>query len=200
MHKTLGAVLVSLLVAPTHGLAQTASERAESPLQRDAQTGAKSFGELRGVLLVGQTIVVTDVAGVNTKGEVAEVSAESLVLLNRDAYGSLRTTRFAADSVTQVRRTDTLWNGILIGAGVGVGVTVGVTQHLCGPDDPECSANAGGVLGLALVPASAAAGALIDKLIGNNLIYRPSSPRGPSVAVSPRIGTRGLEMSLSVHF
>lgn len=59
---------------------------------------------------------------------------------------------------------DSVWNGLLIGAGVGAASGYVWARHLCGSNDPECftiSATAG-VLGGAAI--GAAIGAILDAL------------------------------------
>jgi hypothetical protein len=82
-----------------------------APSPAPAQTVANSFEELRQVLKKGQTVVVTDASGQRTKGKVADVSLSSLVILIPEA----RT--FAEGTVTEIKATDPLSNGALIGAG-----------------------------------------------------------------------------------
>lgn len=166
-----------------------------------AQPAATSFEELPGILTVGQRIVVSDAAGRRTTGVVADVTPQTIVVRRRDEFGATRTETFDSQSVAQIRRTDSLWNGILIGAGVGVGVTVGVARQRCGAADPECSANVGSRAGVILVPAAAAVGALIDRLIGNELVYRGSSrASASSVTIVPRVGRHGIGLSVNTRF
>jgi hypothetical protein len=83
------------------------------PSTAQAQIVARSFDELQQILKVDETIVITDESGRQTKGKVAGVSAASLTILTPEKQ------IFLERGVAQISRTDSLWNGALIGAGVG---------------------------------------------------------------------------------
>jgi hypothetical protein len=68
----------------------------------------RSFTELQRILKVDETVVITDESGRQTRGKVADVSAASLTVLTPEKQ------TFLERSVAQIRRTDSLWNGVLI--------------------------------------------------------------------------------------
>ena len=75
-----------------------------------AQTVARSFETLQGILKAGEIVVVTEKTGQETRGRVAEVSTSSLVLVIPEKTGGLEiwTGRraFAADGVAEILRSD----------------------------------------------------------------------------------------------
>ncbi len=57
---------------------------------------------------------------------------------------------------------DSIWNGLLIGAGIGAGGGYLWGRNICGPNDSECFAIAGPVGVLAGAGIGAAVGAILD--------------------------------------
>lgn len=170
------------------------------PSPAPAQTVTRSFDELQQVLKLGETILITDESGRQTKGKVAGVSGASLTVLAPEQQ------IFPARSVAQIRRTDSLWNGALIGAGVGVAVYVGGLMN-CSANQWNCN-NARGAeqwipgspMTAWLAPAvGALVGALRDRAKGNEPIYVAAS-RQPAVAVSPWTGRKATGISVSLRF
>lgn len=157
------------------------------------------FDELSSVLRRGQTLVVTDNSGEETKGRLQEVSASALVLsVPNDATG--RHT-FAADRVMRIRRTDSVWNGALIGLAVGLGTGIVLVRGNCTAPDPECEAIVWAALGLPSIAVGTGVGALIDRAVGNGTIYvdRIRAPQR-SMTISPVVGRRGSGVRLSLRF
>lgn len=158
-----------------------------------AQAAAQSFADLQRILRVGQMVIVTDASGQETKGKIADVSASALVVL-----GSDRRT-FVDGTITKIRRTDPLWNGALIGAGLGGAlVTVGV-QSTRGRSDAFYLWE---FIGSWLAPAMGAiSGALADRAIGTGSVYlAPSRVSRASIAVSPSFARRGRGVLVSFRF
>ena len=131
-----------------------------APSPAPAQTVANSFEELRQVLKKGQTVVVTDPSGQRTKGRVAEVTPSSLVLFIPERR------IFAEPTVTEIRTTDPLSNGALIGAAVGTGFAT--WDYLIDPSEPGNAAIFTFAIGL-----GTAVGAGIDALVGRRILYTP---------------------------
>jgi hypothetical protein len=129
-----------------------------APRLAPAQPVASSFDELRQVMKKGQTVVVTDASGERTKGKVADVHPSSLVLLIPEA----RT--FVEGAVTEIRATDSLSNGALIGAAVGTGLAM--WDYLIDPSEPGNAAVFTVAIGL-----GTAVGAGIDALVGGRVLY-----------------------------
>lgn len=147
------------------------------PNAASAQTVVRSFDELQRTLKVGQTVFVTDESGRQTQGKVADISASALVILTPEA----RT--FVEGAVTQIRRTDRLWKGALIG--LGVGAIPGATAGLAGCaqyNSPACVT--GPILGaLVLGGIGAAIGVGIDAVVNKvgKVLY--VSPQGVLLSV-----------------
>src|SRR5258706_4113254 len=134
------------------------------PRPAAAQTAANSFEELRKVLKRGQTVIVTGASGEQTKGKVADVSRSSLVVRIPEA----RT--FAEGTVTEIRVTDPVSNGALIGAAIGTGLAM--WDYLIDPSEPGNAVVFTVAIGL-----GTAVGAGIDALVnrGGKVVY--ASPR-----------------------
>jgi hypothetical protein len=168
-----------------------------APGTAGAQTVANSFEELQRMLKPGQMVVIADDAGVETKGKVLDISASSLTILTPDQ----RT--FPNSGVAQVRRTDSLWNGALIGAGVGGGA-FGLGWLSCVYQDVGCDfwGDPGGFVTSWLAPATGAiVGALMDRAKGNEPIYRArSQPSRASFTMSPLLDKKKRGVSLAVRF
>jgi hypothetical protein len=173
-----GAVLLALLPA---------AARAQSP--------ATTFDALSGA--VGRKVVVTDVAGGKTTGKVVAVDAESITLLVTDWLDQRQQT-IARPLVSTIRKTDSVWNGLVIGFGAGLAATEIWTYQLCGPRgfDDECAAIVRGVGWTTFGAGGAAAGALIDKFT-TKLLYRKGVDR--TVHIRPVLGPnhKGIAVSLS---
>jgi len=153
-----------------------------------AQTVANSFEELRQVLKKGQTVVVTDASGQRTKGKVADVSPSSLVIFIPEA----RT--FAEGTVTEIRATDPLSNGALIGAAIGMGLAM--WDYLIDPSEPGNAAVFTVAIGL-----GTAVGTAIDALVnrGGKILY--GSPRQTRrLMISPVLGKDRQGVLVSVRF
>lgn len=159
-----------------------------APSRAPAQTVANSFEELQQILTKGQTIVVIDATGPRTKGRVADVSPSSLVVVIPEA----RT--FTEGTVTEIRTTDPLRNGALIGAGIGTGFAM--WDYLIDPSEPGNAAIFAVAIGL-----GAAIGIGIDALVnkGGRLLYAsPRRTRG--VTLSPLLGKDRQGALVSVRF
>jgi hypothetical protein len=91
---------------------------------------------------------------------------------------------------TQTRERDSLWNGILIGAGVGAAVGMLIAPPaFCGNNDSECAAIVRVAIGLPAIAGGVGIGALVDGLQSG-----PPSPQRGFGATRPRIS--GVQMSV----
>jgi hypothetical protein len=147
------------------------------PQGLSAQTIATSFADLQKLLKTGETVFVTDTDGHRTKGEVAKISLSSLIILTPAA----RT--FATTDVSEIRRSNSLKNGALIGLVVGAAVGAAGIAAMCA-DGPDCGPWLG--VGAESAGIGAAVGAGIDALVGKGgrVLYR--SPQGARrVRISP---------------
>jgi hypothetical protein len=166
--RRLGVTLVGVLLANGAG----------------AQPAARSFDELRSKLSASQTVFVTDARGRQTKGKVVEISGSTLVILTPET----RTLTDAA--ITDIKITDSRWDGALIGAGVGIGLAI--WDYSIDPNEPGNAAMFAIGAGL-----GAAIGAGIDALRARpgRTVYR-----SPRVAVLSVVGRARQGLSISVRF
>lgn len=170
------------------------------PPRVSAQTDSVAFADVRGLLERGDTVVITDSGGRKTKGALDEITDQAIAVVLHDNLGAERRV-FAAPTVAAINRTDSLWNGLLIGAAAGFAATEIFVRRECGPrgSDDECSAIASLVGWLTMVPGGAAAGALIDRAIGNQVVYRAPGGR-TALSIAPMVGRRGGGVSVSLRF
>jgi hypothetical protein len=167
-----------------------------------AQTPATTFSDVPGLVATGRRVVVTDENGRKTKGDVVQVTPSSITLRTRDRWGEEQRRVFEAESVRAINKTDSVWNGLLIGLGAGFAATEVFVWQSCGPrgNDDECAAIVTGVGWLTMVPGGAAIGALADRAIGNGaLYYKPERTRTP-LSISPMIGPKAGGALVSVRF
>jgi len=159
-----------------------------TPGRAPAQTVANSFEELRQVLKKGQAVAVTDASGQRIKGKVADVSPSSLVILIPEA----RT--FTEGSITEIRRTDSVWNGALIGAAIGTGLAM--WDYFIDPSEPGNAVVFTEAIGL-----GTAIGAGVDALVnrGGKVLY--AAPRQTRrFVISPVVGKHRQGALVSVRF
>lgn len=157
------------------------------PSAARAQTPSASFDDLRAILKDGQTVVVTDTAGQRIKGKLRDVSSSppSLVL----AGPAPRT--FPASSIAEVRKTEGVLNGALIGAGIGTGLAL--WDYLIDPSEPG-----NGVIFVVSIGLGTAIGAGIDAMRdGGRVVYRARS-QARNLSMAPMIagGRRGVRVSV----
>ena len=150
-----------------------------------AQTPATSFEELRTILKEGRTIVVTDASGQQIKGKVRELSGSppSLVI----AAPGPRT--FTEGAVTEIRTSDSLVNGALIGGSIGTGLAM--WDYFIDPSEPG-----NGIIFTVAIGLGTAIGAGIDALRdGRRVLYRPAQPKR-SLTIAPLAGRdrRGVQI------
>jgi hypothetical protein len=160
-----------------------------TPDLASAQTVANSFEELRQVLKNGQTVIVTDASGRRTKGKVADLpsSPSSLVLLVPEAQ------TFAEGSVVEIRATDSLRNGALIGGGIGMGLAM--WDYLIDPSEPG---NA--VIFAAAIGVGTAIGMGIDAVrAGGRVLYHPRR-QTRSLTISPLAAKNRRGVLVSIRF
>ena len=163
---------------------------------------ARSFEQVANVIASDERVLVTDIGGGDVRGHVVEVLPSSITLRFRDDRGIERTRTFERGTVSQIRRTDRLWNGLFIGLAAGFAASEMWVYNVCGPRgyDSECSAIATAVGWVTFVPGGAVAGALIDKVIGNQLIYRGSAASAVSVYISPTFSVTQAGIAGTIRF
>jgi hypothetical protein len=139
------------------------------------------FEDLQHKLKAGQTVVITDANGGETRGKLTSISSSSLEVLSDEKRAFEKTT------VREVRKIDSVWNGVLIGAAAGGAVAVVGFLATQGSSD---SAYGWAYIGSWLAPVGGALGGyFIDKQVGNGPMYR--APAGGSnlslmLAADPR--------------
>jgi hypothetical protein len=149
----------------------------------DAQSAVQSFAELERTLKVRQTVVVTDETGQALKGKVDKLSSDSITV---DGH------TFIDAAVREIRLSDPLWNGMLVGAAVGTGLAT--WDYLIDPSEPGNGAIFSIAIGL-----GAAIGAGIDALRTGRLLY--ASPRQkPEIQAQPVISKRQQGVLVRILF
>jgi hypothetical protein len=158
---------------------------------------AQGFDERK--IRPGQTVLVRDLAGGETKGIVERVDASRLIVkygvgLVQDPANPTKTlndTRvFAPAEVDRVRRPDPIWDGAVKGAAVAL---VPVFVHA------ECEGCERTGVNALLLGIGAAIGTAIDAACGPRTVYRN---RGQSrkVALVPVIGKNRRGLAASIRF
>jgi len=157
-----------------------------------AQTAAPARPDLGDLLSPGMTVWITDASGQEQRARIIGVSGDAVTT---SADGVSR--RLATNDIrrVEVRQSDSLLNGALIGAGVAIASGL----FLCTTTEPwqNCRDDVGPMLLFGAIGAGAGIG--IDALIrGRRTIY--AAHRGASVRVAPVLGRDVRALQLSVHF
>jgi hypothetical protein len=163
-----------------------------------AQPVAATFEELRSLIKPGETIYVTDVAGVTSKGRFAGFSvASSQLLVQRGTAPALGLSESDVNNIV-VHRSDPLWNGMLIGFASGAVpvALIGIGAGAPASAGEVAVVTAGyGVIGLLT-------GLLIDFLNKESVTVYVHQPRTRSsrVHLSPFAGKSAAGLRLSAEF
>ncbi len=157
-----------------------------------AQT-SQGLASLETALIPGTTVWITDSQGREEKTRIVSVSGEAVTT----ASGG-NTRHFLAADVRQVktRRSDSVLNGALIGAGVGVASGL----LLCSLTEPwaNCTDDVGPMLAVGALGAGAGIG--IDLLIrGRKTIYT-AEPGSAQLSAAPIVGRRAGGLQISLNF
>jgi hypothetical protein len=162
---------------------------------------ATSLDDVDTLIAPNQRVLVKDVVGASYRGAVVDAGESFLTLRYRDDDGIERTRRFELGSVSEIRRADRLWNGLFIGLGAGIVGAEVFVYKVCGPRgyDDECSAIASLVGWATFVPGGAVVGALLDKAIGNRILYSRAGSR-IRVSVSPVISPASQGVLARIRF
>jgi hypothetical protein len=152
---------------------------------------AHSWPDITRRLNPSQHVVVTDAQGSDVRGQLANVSPESLTL--RTDSG-LR--RFEAGSVARIRRDgDPLWNGLAIGAAVGV-LGVILPDNKCTGQPIRCG-DTQIPARVAFLAASTAAGVAFDAMHRDRtVVYQ--SPGRLTVRIVPTMSPGGMGLRVAV--
>ena len=97
-----------------------------------AQGTAGSFEQLQVLVKPGDTVSVTDAAGRETTGKIAELSSSTLILLTADARRE-----WTEDGVATIkqRRNDSLANGAIYGLAIGAGLAATLVAAVAAEDE-----------------------------------------------------------------
>jgi hypothetical protein len=157
-----------------------------------AQPAGTAPPDLSSLLTPGMTVWITDSGGQEQRVRVVAVSGDELTA---SADGVSR--RLTANDIrrVEVRQSDSLLNGALIGAGAAIASGL----FLCTRTEPwdNCRDDVGPMLRIGAI--GAAAGIGVDALIrGRRTIYE--ADRRASVRVAPVLGRDVRGLQLSVHF
>ena len=155
-----------------------------SVVSAEAQDVAGTFDQLRVLVKTGDTVAITDSAGLRVRGRLTDISPTSLGV---DVSGKRR--EFLQLDIDRIARKDddSLANGALIGLVIGAGLGAVVLGAI--DDGPD-----GGwvVLGSFLYGGiGAGIGVGIDALVrGERVIFAASPRSAPSVRFAPILGHR----------
>ena len=158
-----------------------------------AQTSQGLASSLETTLIPGTTVWITDSQGREEKTRIVSVSGEAVTTASG---GNIR--HFRAADVRQVttRRSDSVLNGALIGAGVGVASGL----FLCRLTEPwaNCTDDVGPMLRVGAIGAGVGIG--IDLLIrGRKTIYA-AEPGSAQLSAAPIVGRRAGGLQFSLNF
>jgi uncharacterized membrane protein len=152
----------------------------------------RTFGELQGRVLIGETITTVDQAGQKTKGKLLKLTDTTISLQTEQGPQTLT----GADlTKVQARRSGPLWNGALIGAAVPT-VIIGLAVAEWGCESGCAAAFAFyGALG-------AGVGVGIDALVkGNVTVFEgPASNTKAKLVLTPMLGRTRKGVLCSIAF
>jgi hypothetical protein len=157
------------------------------PATTAGQPTATSFSELRLILRPGDEVLVTDGDGRRTRALIRTVTDTSLEVL-----GTPRT--YFESSVTEVKRVDSVVNGMWIGAALGM------TAYVL-----WCSSTDEGCFWLLAAPGSGLFGALAGGFADyfmRKTVYRAALQKtgAGTITLSPLFTTKGAGVSMNLRF
>ena len=157
-----------------------------------AQTAERTEPSLETTLRHGMTVWITDFAGREEKTRIVAVSGDTVTATAGEETRRLSTTDIMR---VQVRHSDSLLNGALIGAGAAIASGL----FLCTRMEPweNCRDDVGPIVRIGALGAGIGIG--IDGLIhGRRTIYQ-AGPRPTRLHVAPIVAreARGLQVSLT---
>ena len=164
------------------------------PASAEAQTVARSFEELKGIVKAEETVIVTDTRGRRIKGALLAVDDDSLSLATDG-----RAQTFARSDVRTVRVADGLGNGALIGAGAGLGAALGVLA-IVGSGDGYVLPSAKAGAPLLLSGIGALAGVLLDRAHEGGRVLYVSPGQTAVLVVSPLLEKDRQGVLVAVRF
>jgi hypothetical protein len=159
---------------------------------------ATSFSEMEKRAPAGTTVYVTTNDGKEVKGKLAAVSGSSMRVSMRDTA----TRDFSEADVARVAAKDTLWNGMLIGAGVAGAAAFMLNDESC--VEPYAQSNCRKVsrgAGVAITAGiGAALGTAFDALHHRPVFRAARSGRGASLIVAPLVTPNVAAIRISSRF
>jgi hypothetical protein len=161
-----------------------------TPLVPEAAAGWQALATQ---IAPGDSVFVTNAAGVRTKVKVAEVNGSSI---EGDRSSANVQYHFPAGDVTRIERADSLANGMVFGLLVGVGVGALSSSAGCGGDG-SCSA----AQMAAFIPIFGGAGLVIGALLDREFtttIY--GRPQGRSVTIAPVVSRKAIGVHVALRF
>jgi hypothetical protein len=155
---------------------------------------APAASRLETVLLPGRTVWITTATAPETRMRIVDMSGAAVTALAGDERR-----RLAATDITRVRvrRSDSVIDGALIGAGVAVGSGL----FFCTRLEPweNCRDDVGPMLRIGAL--GAAVGIGVDALIrGRHTIYEASSPGATRLRATPILAGSGGGLQVSISF
>jgi hypothetical protein len=163
----------------------------------EAQAIATSFDQLAVVVTAGDKVSVIDDTGGETEGRIGAVSRDALTLMT--AAGP-RVLGVAEVVRVRQRRSDSLMNGLIIGAIAGTAYFATAAALLKDSDGGDVIVSTAVLGGVLFAGAGAAAGAGIDALIARRQVIYEKPASGSRVSVAPIVGRGRRGVSLSVRF
>jgi len=156
-----------------------------------AQDVVNTFGGLQGRILIGETVTVTDQAGLKTKGKLRGLTDSSVTL---ETEKGPQVIQGSGLTKVEARRSGPLWNGALIGALVPTVPFVIIAAK------EGCDGCAVGAMMMAGIGAGIGVG--IDALVkGNVTVMDTSRPeRRAKLFIAPMIGKDQKGVLCAVRF
>ena len=158
---------------------------------------ATTFKDLQTSVRTGTTIAVKERNGKEAKGRLESVTGSSLRLRLRDAAAL----DFAENDVARITVSDTLWNGLLIGAAVGGGSFAAIGEEGCTSPEavPGCRrvSRGAGIATMAAIGAGIGVG--FDALHRRRVFLGPAAHRA-RVSIRPEFGRRRTAIVLTSRF
>lgn len=162
-----------------------------------AQELAGTFDQLRVLVKTGDTITVTDQAGIETRGRLTELSPSSLALM---VDGQKRVYAAPDVSTIQAKRTDPLANGALWGLGVGATLGLALGLYMEGWDSEPSHGALAVTAALTYGGIGAGIGAGLDALHqSRQVIYAGPRRIARGLTMAPMVGRR-TGVALSIGF
>ena len=160
-----------------------------------AQTVPSSFKDMQFLVGPGNRVTVVDSTGAETTGRISELDASRLSIQAPSGPRS-----FSQDDVVVVRqrRSDSLKNGLEIGAAIGAGLGL-AAEISCGGNDEYCGAPGWGTLGMTVW--GIGIGTFADALLKTPTdVFRHGPGTIGSWSVSPIVARSGGGASVALRW